>query len=64
MADRNDSGALAPAPTVERRLYTYAGTSAAVLRWIITTDKVPMPYLTREEAVAELQRREGDRRAP
>ena len=49
---------------VEQRLFRYAGCSGYVQRWFIIADKVPMPYRTEAEALAELRRRQdaGERR--
>lgn len=56
MADHESTGA------VVRRLHRYPGCTTLVARWFIATDKVPMPYRSQAEALAELQRRQADRR--
>lgn len=47
---------------VQQRLFRYAGCTGYVLRWFVVGDKVPMAYRTEAEALAELQRRQGERR--
>lgn len=63
MTFENHKGAPAPVAPV-RRLHQYPGCAGFVLRWFIPTDAVPLPYLTEEEALAELRRRQADRRQP
>lgn len=66
MAEIKSTGANATpsAAAVVQRLHQYPGCRGYVLRWCIQTDAFPRPYRTEEEAAAEIERRQRERRAP
>lgn len=47
---------------IESRLHSYPGCSGLVIRYFILHDEAPNPYRTAAEALAELRRRQAERR--